>query len=188
MACGTSSIWREHDHHLVRVVTAPQEIGHQVHRPVDVLEEGQVAGAQVVEARFAVRRLDEPVARTLAVARELDRTLLAVDAAACRACRSRTCAARARQPSSAGACRGCCRAGTWARRSGRSCRRRRCAPRSGRCRTSRRRCTPTAARRPTTRARRRTSGRTPCPRRARSTRRRPGSGTRPSLQPRLSAR
>ncbi len=59
-------------------LVALQLLGHEPHRPVDVVEERLEAGAQVVEAGIAVRRRDEPVLRAAAVARETHVALEAV--------------------------------------------------------------------------------------------------------------
>ena len=45
---------------------------------VNMLEEGLVAGAEIVQTRFSIGSVDEPVARTFAVAGELDFALPAV--------------------------------------------------------------------------------------------------------------
>ena len=68
----------QHRHRLVRVPSMAQELGHQVHRWIDVREEGLVACAQVVQPGLAIRRREEAVFRALAVAREADRAVTAI--------------------------------------------------------------------------------------------------------------
>src|SRR3990172_10231687 len=65
-------------HHLVGEPPLLQQVGHQAHRVIDVVEEGFVAGAQVVEAWFAVGSQDESVARALSIAGESDFALAAI--------------------------------------------------------------------------------------------------------------
>ena len=55
---------------LVGESTLPQETGHEVHGSVDVGEEIEVTGAEVVESGIAVGSEREPVLWALAVARE----------------------------------------------------------------------------------------------------------------------
>jgi len=65
-------------HHLCRGTVAAQELGHQPHRPIDMFEECLVARAQVIQPWLPIRRLDEAVLGTLAVAGEVPRALTAV--------------------------------------------------------------------------------------------------------------
>lgn len=67
-----------HLHDLIGKSALAQQAGHGLHRRVDMTEEGFVAGAEVIEARLAVRGRDEPVARTLNVAGEQDVAFAAV--------------------------------------------------------------------------------------------------------------
>ena len=69
-------VWPLHD--LIGVATLPQQRRHELHRFVDMCEERLVAGAKIVQTVFSVRRLDETVARALAVTGEQDRALLAI--------------------------------------------------------------------------------------------------------------
>ena len=48
------------------------QVSHQAHRTVDMVEEGLVSGAEIVETLRAVRGGDEPVLWALAVAGEAD--------------------------------------------------------------------------------------------------------------------
>ena len=57
-------------HHLVRVASLAEQLCHHPHRSIDMREEGLVPGAQVVQARLAVRRRDEAILGTLTVTRE----------------------------------------------------------------------------------------------------------------------
>ena len=116
--------------------------------PIDVVEERLVAGAQVVQPGLAVGRRDEAVLRALAVAGEANVALAAVAGSVSRLASPNCALLLARRRARACAPPGCCRAGSSARRSGRTNRGRRCARAPARCRTSPRRCTSTAARRP----------------------------------------
>ena len=55
-------------HHLFRFVAAPDQAGHEFHRKIDVMKEQLEAGAEVIQARLAIRCFDEPIFRTFAVA------------------------------------------------------------------------------------------------------------------------
>src|SRR6185436_10768785 len=65
-------------HRLVGEPALTKEIGHRPHGEVDVCEKGFVAGAQVVQAAFAVRRVYEPVLGTFAVTCKAHRTFAAI--------------------------------------------------------------------------------------------------------------
>src|SRR5687767_7916572 len=69
---------REHCHRLVRVPAPAQEVGHQSHRTIDVLEERHVAGAEVVQPGLAVRCGQEAVLWTLTMTRESHAAVTAV--------------------------------------------------------------------------------------------------------------
>lgn len=57
-------------HYFVGPTTLAEQSSHDLHRRADVFEKEFVAGTQIVESRFAVRGRNEPIAWTLAVARE----------------------------------------------------------------------------------------------------------------------
>src|SRR6266550_4201538 len=63
---------------LVRIPSRRQELLHAAHRRIDVPEEDLVARTEVIQPRFAVGGLDEPVLRAAAVAREQERARAAV--------------------------------------------------------------------------------------------------------------
>src|SRR5438874_9769525 len=65
-------------HHLCRGTVAAQELGHHPHRLIDMFEECLVARAQVIQPWLSIRRLDEAVLGTLAVAGEAHLALTAV--------------------------------------------------------------------------------------------------------------
>lgn len=65
---------------LGRCAALRQPLGHVAHRPVDVVEKVLEAGAEIVEAGLPVRRVDEAILWTTAVAREADVALEAVQA------------------------------------------------------------------------------------------------------------
>src|SRR5690606_18325618 len=65
-------------HHKGGRLAPPPERDHFLHIRVDMIKEVPVPLAEVVETRLAVRRLDEPVFRTAAVAHEADLALEAV--------------------------------------------------------------------------------------------------------------
>lgn len=60
----------ENVHHARCHATVSHEIDHEIHGPVDVVEEGFESITQIVESRFTIRRVNEPVLRALAVTGE----------------------------------------------------------------------------------------------------------------------
>lgn len=69
---------RQQVHDLIRVAPAAQQVGHQLHRVVDVVEEQLVSGAQVVQSWLAIGRVDEAVAWAFAITGEQHFTITAV--------------------------------------------------------------------------------------------------------------
>jgi hypothetical protein len=65
-------------HHLGWSAISTQQFGHDLHWPVHMVEESLVSGAEVVQTRVAVGRLDEPVLRAFAVTRKAHVTLAAI--------------------------------------------------------------------------------------------------------------
>ena len=65
-------------HHLLCFSPAPDQPGHELHREIGMLKELLEAGAEVVQARLAVRRLAEPILGALAVAGKAHVAFLAV--------------------------------------------------------------------------------------------------------------
>ena len=61
---------RQDIHHLVGVTTAAQQICHDAHGVIDMVEEYLVTGTQIVQSRLAVRCVDETVARAFSVTGE----------------------------------------------------------------------------------------------------------------------
>ncbi len=55
-------------HNLIRIAAAAQQISHDAHGAIDVIEKLLVSGAQVVQPGLAIRRLDEAIRGTAAVA------------------------------------------------------------------------------------------------------------------------
>src|SRR4051794_5713502 len=62
----------EHSHDVGGGAVVAEEVGHDLHVRVDVVEEALVGGAEVVEALFAGGGADEAVLGALAVAGEAD--------------------------------------------------------------------------------------------------------------------
>ena len=69
---------RQDVHHLIGVTTPAQQFCHQAHWVVYVIEEQLVSGAQVVQPRLAIRRVDEAVARAFPITGEQHFALAAV--------------------------------------------------------------------------------------------------------------
>src|SRR5690606_26677621 len=65
-------------HDVVGITAFNAELGHVLHRAVDMGEESAVAGGQVVQPGFPVGCLDEAIAWAFPVAGEQHRALLAV--------------------------------------------------------------------------------------------------------------
>ena len=54
-------------HNLLCFAITPEQAGHDLHGKIHMVEERLEPGAQVVQARFAIRRLDKSILRALAV-------------------------------------------------------------------------------------------------------------------------
>src|SRR5260370_36903060 len=57
-------------HYTRGVPTRAEQVCHNPHRTIDVAEKGLVSGAEIIQAGFSVRRMDEAVAPALPVAGE----------------------------------------------------------------------------------------------------------------------
>jgi hypothetical protein len=55
-------------HYFIGVPALADQIGHDFHRFVYVMIEKFIAGAEIVKARFAIRRFNESIAGTVAIA------------------------------------------------------------------------------------------------------------------------
>ncbi len=58
----------QHKHHLCGRAIAPQQLGHDAHRLVDMEEERLVASTQVIQSRLAIGCLNEAVLGAFAIA------------------------------------------------------------------------------------------------------------------------